>query len=112
MTARLDLSDDHRRIVLAILGEHLPGGAAVWMFGSRADGRARPFSDLDLAIDAGRPLTLDETARLREAFSDSDLPYRVDLVDRQAIGDDFRKLIDAGRVPLRVPAARQPSSGM
>jgi hypothetical protein len=34
------------------------------------------FSDLDLAIDAGRRLTLDEVASLAEAFSESDLPYK------------------------------------
>jgi hypothetical protein len=28
-----------------------------------------------------RPLTLDEIAGLTEAFSNSDLPYKVDLVD-------------------------------
>ena len=51
---RLDLSDNHSRIVLAILREYLPADAAVWVFGSRATGRARLYSDLDLAIDAGR----------------------------------------------------------
>ena len=31
---------------------------AAWVFGSRAAGRARPYSDLDLTVDAGRELTL------------------------------------------------------
>ena len=62
--------------------------------------RARRYSDLDLAIDAGRRLTLDETARLAEAFSDSDLPYRVDVVDWRSIDGGFRKLIEQQRVPL------------
>jgi predicted nucleotidyltransferase len=97
---RLDVSDADRRIVLAILREHLSADATVWVFGSRATGRARRYSDLDLAIDAGRPLSLDETARLREAISDSDLCYRVDIVDWQAIGDHFRSLIAAARLPF------------
>jgi predicted nucleotidyltransferase len=70
------------------------------VFGSRATGRARRYSDLDLAIDAGRQLTLDETARLAEAFSDSDLPYRVDLVDWHNVDDRWRQMILAERVPL------------
>jgi uncharacterized protein len=53
-----------------------------------------------LAIDAGRRLTLDETARLSEAFSDSDLPYRVDLVDWQGIDDRWRRTIAAQHVAL------------
>ena len=70
------------------------------MFGSRTTGRARRYSDLDLAIDAGRQLTLDETARLSEAFGDSDLPYRVDFTDWQGIDDHWRRTIAAQRVAL------------
>jgi predicted nucleotidyltransferase len=105
-TAPVDLSPDHRRIVLDILGANLPQGSQVWVFGSRATGRARPYSDLDLAIDAGRPLTLDEHAILREAFSDSDLPYRVDFIDWHAIDDRFRRLITAERVSCDLPAKK------
>jgi len=100
MTVRIDVSAEHRRIVLDLLAEHLPHGGEVWVFGSRATGRARRYSDLDLAIDAGRPLTLDEAATLREAFEESDLPYRVDIVDWHAIDARFRPLIEAERVAL------------
>ena len=105
-----DLSADHRRIVLEILGAHLPATAKVWVFGSRATGRARRYSDLDLAIDAGRELTLDEFAILAEAFSDSDLPYRVDVVDWSATDESFRCLIVAERAPLN-RAAQAEASG-
>lgn len=97
---RLDLPADERRLVLAILAAHFPDGATAWVFGSRATGRARRYSDLDLAVDAGRPLTLDETAQLSEAFRESDLPYRVDLADWQSIDDHFRQMIAADRTPL------------
>jgi predicted nucleotidyltransferase len=51
------------------------------VFGSRATGRARRYSDLDPAIDAGRQLTLDEIAGPVDAFREGDLPLKVDLVD-------------------------------
>jgi predicted nucleotidyltransferase len=92
------LTAAERRIVREVLAAHLPAGATVWVFGSRASGRARRHSDLDLAIDAGRRLSLDETAILAEAFCESDLPFRVDLVDWQAIGDGFRRRIAAERL--------------
>jgi type I restriction enzyme S subunit len=100
MTIRIDLSPEHRRIVLDVLAEHLPQGGQVWVFGSRATGRARRYSDLDLAIDVGRRLTLDEASMLREAFEESDLPYPVDIVDWRAINERFRRLISAERVEL------------
>ena len=99
-THPLDIAPGHRRIVLDILHAHLPGRAAFWVFGSRATGKARRYSDLDLAIDAGRRLTLDETASLREAFDECDLPYRVDIVDWHGIGEAFRRVVAAERVAL------------
>jgi type I restriction enzyme S subunit len=94
------LPAEHRRLVLNILHANLPRSTKVWVFGSRATGRARRYSDLDLAIDAGRLLTLDEIAELTEAFSDSDLPYKVDLVDWHNIDDRWRQTIMAERVAL------------
>jgi uncharacterized protein len=96
----IDLSVDHRRLVLHIIREILPPSTNVWVFGSRATGAARRHSDLDLAIDAGRRLTIDEIAGLTEAFSDSDLPYRVDIVDWRDIDDRWRQSVTAQRVAL------------
>lgn len=96
----VDLLPAHRRLVLDILRAHLPHHTKTWVFGSRVTGRARRYSDLDLVIDAGRRLTLDEIAELAEAFSDCDLPYKVDLVDWQDIDDRWRQTIAAERVAL------------
>lgn len=90
----------HRRLVVDILRANLPRRSKIWVFGSRATGRAKRYSDLDLAIDAGRPLTLDEMARLAELFSDSDLPYKVDVIDWRDIDDRWRRAIAAERVAL------------
>ena len=98
--SHIDLPPDHKSVVLHILGENLPKNAKVWVFGSRATGRARRYSDLDLAIDAGRRLTLDDLAGLTEAFGDSDLPYQVDIVDWHGIDDRWRQMIAADRVAL------------
>lgn len=103
----IDLPEDHRALVLDILAAHLPQGSAVWVFGSRATGRARRFSDLDLAIDAGRRLTLDEIATLVEEFTESDLPYKVDIVDWRGIDRRFRQMIMVERRKLTGAAARQ-----
>jgi uncharacterized protein len=100
MTISLDLAPEHRRIVLGVIAEHLPPGVQIWVFGSRATGRARRYSDLDLALDAGRRLTIDETAMLREAFDECDLPYQVDIVDWRAISENFRDAIAGALVPL------------
>jgi type I restriction enzyme S subunit len=105
----VDLQADHRRLVLDILRARLPQHTRIWVFGSRATGRARRYSDLDLVIDAGRRLTLDEIAELAEAFTDSDLPYKVDLVDWHDIDDRWRQTIATERVALAETAGSDTS---
>ena len=104
MTAALGIRQEHAAIVRDILCRHLPAGARVFVFGSRAQGGARPYSDLDLAIECDRPLGLDLAAEIAEAFSESDLPYKVDVVELSALDPGFRARIAADLVALPLNA--------
>ncbi len=103
----LDLSLEQVKVVAGILEAIVPG-RMVRVFGSRATGVAKPWSDLDLAILGNQPLSFTDMAALRMAFAESDLPFRVDLVDWSDVSDAFRQavsdeLTDLGgqRAPLR-----------
>lgn len=75
--------------------------AKAWVFGSRATGRARPFSDLDLLIDAAPPLDWKQRAALQERFEASALPFRVDVVEPIDIsGEGVRCRIDGEKLAL------------
>ena len=97
---KIDIRPQDLDILRHVLKARLPHRVRVYVFGSRATGRARRASDLDLAIDAGRPLTLEERAGLAEAFSDSDLPYKVDVADMHGVDAAFRAVVERERVPL------------
>jgi type I restriction enzyme S subunit len=99
---KIDLEPAHLALVSNILRAHLPACARVFVFGSRALARTKPYSDLDLLIDAGRPLSLDDTAVLAEAFSESDLPFKVDLADRHRVEEWFLRIVEPERVELRL----------
>ena len=60
-TPDIDISPGQWDIVHDILQRHVPGHE-VWAFGSRARRRAKPYSDLDLAIITQAPLPLDTRA--------------------------------------------------
>lgn len=92
MTDRIDITPEERAIVLHILNEIVPD-REVRAFGSRVTGKAKPFSDLDLAVMGDEPLPLDTPARLEEAFSESDLPWKVDVLDWAQADEFFRKII-------------------
>ena len=80
-TRWIDLSPEHRVQVLDIIRRRLPD-ARVWVYGSRAKGRARRYSDLDLMLDAGgQPIPLNIMGDLDEDFDESNLPIIVDLHD-------------------------------
>ena len=98
-TSSIAITGEELGIVRAILAEHVPE-AEVWAFGSRVTGTARPFSDLDLVVAAGGPLGLDALAALKEAFTDSVLPWKVDVVDWSTVSDELREKIRRHRVPL------------
>jgi type I restriction enzyme S subunit len=95
----LGLRPDHWAIVQGILRRHVPGHE-VWAFGSRARGTAKRYSDLDLAVVSDRPLPWQVTAALAEDFVESDLPWRVDVVDLATAGEGLRASIMADRVVI------------
>ncbi len=86
-------------IIKFIINSQLPN-AQVWLFGSRAKGNAKPFSDTDLLIDNHSPLTLLEFSQIKEALSESSLPMLVDIVDRQTIKPEFFEQIKEDLVAL------------
>jgi predicted nucleotidyltransferase len=53
----------------------------VIIFGSRATGKARKYSDVDVALMGTSTISPRVSAALAEAFEDSSLPYTVDIID-------------------------------
>ncbi len=93
MTPAIDITAEQRRTVLALLDRHLPDTAA-WACGSRVKGTSRPTSDLDLVVFAG-PEQSDQVAELREAFGESNLPFRVDLFVWDGMPESSKRRIKA-----------------
>lgn len=102
--AGLDVTEDQWRLIRDILREHLPD-CEVRAFGSRTTGQAKPYSDLDLALMPVTTLALAEIAALREAFSDSSLPWKVDLVDGTVASAGFRDIIDRHHIVVQTQAS-------
>lgn len=91
MTA-LQLTADELKIVRRILRQFVPS-YEVWAFGSRVKGTQKLYSDLDLAVITDFPLDLQVHADLATAFSESDLPWKVDLVDWAMTNENFHQII-------------------
>jgi uncharacterized protein len=97
---QIDVSVKDLESVRQILSEYVPE-FEVRAFGSRVQGSARESSDLDLVVMTDKPLDALRMADLREAFSDSDLPFRVDVVDWAATKERFQKIIGERAVTIQ-----------
>lgn len=95
----LKLSQDKIYATNPILQEFIPE-YEVRVLGSRASGHPKPYSDLDLSIKSEKPLSLDRLARLKMAFEESDLPFRVDIVDWTRTEESFKRKIMEGSIPF------------
>ncbi|HEY7577294.1 MAG TPA: nucleotidyltransferase domain-containing protein [Acetobacteraceae bacterium] len=102
MTPVQDMREQDVRILRDVLRSLLPPDARVYVFGSRAWGGARRYSDLDLALESVRPLGLDMLGEVAEALSLSDIPYKVDTVDLATAEPSFRASIAADWLPFEL----------
>ncbi len=102
----IDITPEEWRIVKAILQKKVPG-IRVCAFGSRARHTAKTFSDLDLACMTTKPLDMHTLANLADAFDESDLPWKVDILDWASTDEHFRQIITNELIEL-LPSSKRP----
>jgi type I restriction enzyme S subunit len=96
----LDIRPDYLQLVKEILQKHVPQ-YEVWAFGSRAKWTAKEYSDLDLCVVSDQPLSFKVLGAMAEDFSESDLPWKVDIVDWATTSASFRKIIQWDKVVVQ-----------
>ena len=89
----IDLKGDEIKIIFKILNQYAPN-CEVRVFGSRVKGKAKKYSDLDIALVGEQKFDWKLIADIKEAFQESDLIFRVDVLDWYAISPEFRKIIE------------------
>ena len=79
-------------IVKQIVLKHVPNDAfAIFLFGSRAAGNAKPLSDIDIGILGTEPLPMIVKAHLDAELEESIVPFKIDLIDFYQVDKDFKK---------------------
>jgi predicted nucleotidyltransferase len=69
------------------------------LFGSRATGTAQPASDFDVAVLADEDISR-ELSVARDRLEESNIPFKVDLVDLRLATPAFRRAAQAQGVLL------------
>jgi type I restriction enzyme S subunit len=96
---RIDISAENWNTVHDILLHYL-SAREIWAFGSRAKSTAKTFSDLDIAVIGSEPMGISLMATVREAFQESALPFKVDIVDWATTSPEFQQIIERDKVVL------------
>jgi len=89
----IDIEEKYLAEIRRILAKYVPD-CEVRAFGSRLEGKARDFSDLDLVLVGSEKLSWRRIESLKDAFASSNLPMTVDVIDWHAISDEFRAVIE------------------
>lgn len=72
-----------------------------YIFGSRAKGTHKEYSDIDIAIDnQGEKISTDILLSAISEFENSTFPYEVDIIDLNSIEENFKLLITPDLIEL------------
>ena len=105
---RLHLLPRHRKMLVALLREHLPG-IEVWAYGGRVNGQSHDGSDLDLVLRSPdlQEIPVSRVADLKKALRESNIPFLVEARDWAKLPEGFHREIERGYVVL-VEATERP----
>lgn len=92
----IQLEPKHLKIVLDLLKKY---DVKAYAFGSRAKQTAKPLSDLDLCLKNNYDKST--VRKLQDAFEESDLPFKVDIIIWDEITESFQNHIQNDLVLLK-----------
>lgn len=99
MTGAIDITAGQEETLLAFLRQFIPT-VAVWAYGSRVKGTARPNSDLDL-VAFTTPAQRSVVSELKDVIAESNIPFLVDLHVWDEVPERFREIIREKYVVLQ-----------
>ncbi|MFH1561146.1 MAG: nucleotidyltransferase domain-containing protein [Patescibacteria group bacterium] len=87
----MDLSKKQLDEIAGIVKKYLPEHR-VFIFGSRAQNKHFPSSDLDVGVMGKQVVLGNIKVRIEEELENSDLPFKIDLVDFKTVSPEFCQL--------------------
>ncbi len=87
------ISENPEKEIKNIIFQFLdPKEYQVFIFGSRVTGKAQKYSDYDVGIRGKKSLPSKIKVLIEEALEESDLPYKVDIIDFSLVSPNFKKV--------------------
>lgn len=94
------LEPEYQDIVKSILSKFIPN-YEIRVFGSRINGKVKSYSDLDLVIMCHEEISMGILSDIKNAFSESDLPIKVDIVEFCSLPESIKNQIKNNSIVLQ-----------
>lgn len=95
------LEDQWKKLIKDTIYKYLPADSYhAFLFGSRAVGNNRKWSDADIGIFGNQKIPGNQLIEIESELSQSDIPYLVDVVDFQSVPPDFAKIALSSKIDL------------
>lgn len=88
----MSINQETKDKIIALISALIPE-AKIYLFGSRARETAKQWSDIDIALDAGKPIDLNRISEVKDVLEALSIPYRVDIVDIFQVEESMKQAI-------------------
>ena len=91
------LDEKIKQKIIAVISALMPD-VKIYLFGSRARGTNGDRADIDIALDGGAELPIEDVDEIKSMFKESNIMYQIDVVDFHQVSELMRKAIEKDRV--------------
>lgn len=74
--------------------------ADIFIFGSRATGEYRKYSDVDVLISPKNKAIEDCVALIKEEFENGNFPFKLDIVFEEDLADSYRSTVTSQKIRI------------
>ena len=89
---KMNRKEEIKSMIKKVIATHLSGDYSAFIFGSQAGLPELIRADIDIGIDAARPLTLREESLIWNGLDEMPTLYKFDLIDFFEADDSFKKV--------------------
>ncbi len=91
------IDEQTQKKIVAIINAIVPE-ASIYLFGSRARGSYRKYSDIDIALEEKNSIDFVTVGELNSLFEASNIIYKIQVLDINAVSAQMRENILRDRV--------------
>lgn len=86
------LDEKTKNKIVGIVSVLIPE-AKIYLFGSRARGSYKKHSDIDIALDAGKPLPIQDIDEVKSMLNESNILHLIDVLDFHSVNITMQQAI-------------------